>query len=162
MKPSRYSSNILQRFLREFLFVGLLVALFTSCDYSDVEVREIGALSIEKLDKNGLTLNGAVKVYNPNSYKIKIVSTDADVYLEGRKAGKAKLLKNITIPANFEDYVEVSIRADFDEAKAQLLPIILGAAIKRGADIQIKGDIRAKSFLISKKFDFEYAHRADF
>lgn len=103
-----------------------------------------------------------LKVNNPNAYKIKITSTDADLLLDGRKAGKAKLENNITVPANFNDVIEARVRTDFEGGSLQLIPIILGAAVSKKVNLQAKGTIKAKSFIIGHKFDFDYSHEAKF
>lgn len=161
MKPFHYFTSILPNFLNKFLFL-VAVIIFASCDYSDVELRNIREIKIEKLDDKGIEIRGSAKVYNPNNYKIKIKSTDADLFLDGRQAGKAKLLNSVVIPANFDDFIEFRVRTDFTAGSLQLLPIILGASVKRSVNLEIKGKARAKSFIIGKSFDFEYEHKATF
>lgn len=161
MKPFHYFTSTLQNFPNKFLFL-IAVILLTACDYSDVELRTIREIKVDKLDNKGIEFSGSAKIYNPNNYKIKIKSTDADLFLEGRQAGKAKLLSTIVIPANFDDFVDFRMRADFTAGSAQLLPIILGASVKRSVNLELKGTAKAKSFIIGKTFDFEYAHKATF
>jgi len=127
-----------------------------------VELRNIREIKIEKLDNKGIEIRGSAHVYNPNNYKIKVHSTDADLFLDGRQAGKAKLLDKVVIPANFDDFVSFRIRTDFNSGSAQMIPIILGATVKRGLNIEVKGTARAKTFIIGKKFDFDYEHKATF
>jgi LEA14-like dessication related protein len=163
LKPFRYFSSILLTSLKSRTLLWALAALLlASCSYEDVEVTDVREINIEELNKNGLQLSGSLKVYNPNGYKIKVSSTDADIYLEGRRAGKATLMKNISIPANYDDYIEARVKTTFEGGNLKLLPIILGATVKRSANIRLKGTIRAKSFIISKKFDFDYEHEAEF
>ena len=147
--------------LSKFVFLLALISL-SSCDYSDVELRTIREIKIEKLDDKGIEIRGSAKVYNPNNYKIKIKSTDADLFLDGRQAGKAKLLSTVVIPANFDDFIEFRVRTDFTAGSIQLLPIILGASVKRSVNLEVKGKARAKSFIVGKTFDFEYEHKATF
>ncbi|MEM9052573.1 MAG: LEA type 2 family protein, partial [Bacteroidota bacterium] len=117
---------------------------------------------IHKLDKDGISFTASLEVVNPNGYKIKITSTDAELFLEGKKAGKAILEEKIVIPGNFDDVVEARVRADFDGGSLQLLPIIISSAMSKKVDLQAKGYIKAKSFLIGQKFDFDYSHQAKF
>ncbi|NEN23968.1 hypothetical protein G3O08_10700 [Cryomorpha ignava] len=161
MKQFRYSTSTLLNFRSKFLFL-VAVILLTACDYSDVELRDIREIKIEKLDKNGIEIRGSAKVYNPNNYKIKVQSTDADLFLDGRQAGEAKLLDKVVIPANFDDFIDFRIRTDFTAGSVQLIPIIIGASVKRSVNIEIKGTAKAKTFIIGKKFDFDYEHKATF
>ncbi len=145
-----------------FLFIPVVVLFLTSCNYEDVEVEEITGVNIQKLDKNGISFTANLRVVNPNDYKIKITSTDADLFLDGRMAGKAKLENRIVIPANYNDVIEAKIRTDFEGGSLKLIPIILGAAVSKSVDLQAKGTLKAKSFIIGQKFDFDYSHEAKF
>jgi len=164
LKPFHSFSNTSQSFLKSkhllFLLSGLLI--FASCSYEDVEVRNVTDVKIKKLDKEGISFTADLEIVNPNGYPIKITETNADLYLEGNKAGKAILEKKVVIPSHFNDVVEVQVRADFDGGSLQLLPIIIGAAMSKKVDLQAKGYIRAKSFVISQKIDFDYSHQAKF
>lgn len=154
----------MQTFLRSKALFWLLACaiLLSSCTYDNVDLEDVTNVKIHKLDKNGISFSAMLKVNNPNPYKIKITSTDADLLLDGRKAGKAKLENNITVPANFNDVIEAKVRTDFEGGSLQLIPIILGAAVSKKVNLQAKGTIKAKSFLIGHKFDFDYSHEAKF
>ncbi|HKL40791.1 MAG TPA: LEA type 2 family protein [Cryomorphaceae bacterium] len=154
----------MRSFLRsKGLFALLLAAVsLTSCSYEDVEVENITGVKIQKLDKEGISFTANLQVTNPNGYKIHITSTDADLFLDGRKAGKAKLENNIVIPANFNDVIEAKVRTDFEGGSLKLIPIILGAAVSKKVNLQAKGTLKARSFIIGQKFDFDYTHEAKF
>lgn len=153
--------SILDNFPRvlAILIVGIVL---TSCSYEDVEVREVRKVRIDRLDKNGIEFTASLYVTNPNGYRIKVTSTDAEVYLDGRKAGDASLKRHIVVPSNFEGEIEAKIHTDFEGGGLRLLPIIIGASVNRGVDLRVKGDLRARSFLIGRSFDFDYRHKASF
>ena len=154
----------MQIFLRNRALFPLLafVLFLTSCTYENVDVEDITNVKIQKLDKKGISFSAMLRVNNPNAYKIKITSTDADLFLDGRKAGKAKLENNVVIPANFNDVIEAKVRTDFEGGSLKLIPIILGAAVSKSVNLQAKGTIKARSFIIGQKFDFDYTHEAKF
>lgn len=139
-----------------------LVLHLGSCTYSNVEVKEIRKLKIDRLDKDGISFTATLWVENPNNYRIKITSTDADLYLSGKHAGKARLTNRITIPSNYKGGIEASVRTDFDEGSLSMLPVIVSAGLKRKVDLRAAGDLRAKSFVIGRKFAFDYTHEAKF
>ncbi|MCA1763096.1 MAG: LEA type 2 family protein [Flavobacteriales bacterium] len=152
----------MQNFPNKILLLSILLVALQSCNYEDVEVRQVDKVKIDKFDNKGIELSASLHIFNPNSYPVKVTSSDAILYLNGRKAGKMKLLNRVEVPAKFDDFIVAKVRTDFDEGSASLLPIILGAAVKGGVDIRAAGDIRAKSFLIGKKFDFDFTHKARF
>lgn len=127
-----------------------------------MEVREIRRVKIDRLDRNGIDFTASLWMVNPNGYRIKVTSTDADVYLDGRKAGNANLVHNVVIPANFEGEIEAEVKTVFEESGLKLLPIIIGAAVKRQVGIRVVGKAKAKSFIISHTFDFDYSDEAKF
>lgn len=127
-----------------------------------MEVTDVRGIEINSLNKDGIELTGDLKVRNPNGYKIHVKSTDADLWLDGRKAGKAHLIDKITVPANFDNFIKVRVRADFNGGGLELIPIIIGATVKRSVNIKVDGTLKASTFIISKKFDFEYEHKANF
>ncbi len=97
---------------------------------------------------------------NPNTYKVRITDSDADLFIDNRKAGEAMLMNNIVIPANFNDVVEAEVRTDFDGGSLNLIPIILGAAVGNKIDLRATGTVKAKSFVVGKRFEFDYSHSA--
>ena len=118
------------------------------------------SVSVEELDKTGISFSAKLHVSNPNGYRIKVTSSDADLYLDGRMAGKAELRKAIVIPKDFDGEITASVRTDFEGGSLSLIPIVLGAAVKGKVDLRAQGNIKAKSFLIGQKFDFDYSHKA--
>jgi len=125
-------------------------------------MMEVSDVKIHKFDAKGIEFTAKMRVENPNAYKIQIVSTDADLYLSGKHAGKAKLIDKVVIPANFNDIVEAHIRTDFNEGSLSMLPLILGVAMSQKLKLRATGKVRAKSFLIGRNFDFDYSHEGSF
>ena len=136
--------------------------MLSSCSYEDVEVREVRHLEIDRLDRNGVELTATLHVSNPNNYRIKVTSTDAEVFLDGRKAGDANLTHTVLIPPRFDGEIVAGIETKFGEGRSNLIPIILGAAVKREVHVRAVGKVRAKSFVISRSFDFDYEEDAGF
>lgn len=153
----------MQRCLRSNLLPALAaIAVLTSCNYDDVEVKDVRSVKIDRLDGKGITFTASLWVENPNAYRIKVTGTDADLYLSGKHAGNAKLLSHINVPAKFKGVVDVDVRTDFDEGSLALLPVIISAGLKRKVDLRAAGHLRAKSFLVGRKFPFDYTHEAKF
>lgn len=140
----------------------MVVGIVSSCSYDDVELRGVENFDIERIDVKGAEVTGQIKIENPNNYSIKVTSSDADLFLNKTYGGKANLMAPILIPANFNGTVEAKIRADFDKGGASILPIMLSAALKKSVQVDIKGTLKARSFLISQKIDFEVSEKASF
>jgi LEA14-like dessication related protein len=122
----------------------------------------VEGFDVEKLDMQGATVTALVRVDNPNNYKIKVSSSDADLLLNGNYGGKATLIDPLIIPAKFKGSVKTKMKAEFEKGTTQILPIFVSIMMKRSVDIQIKGTLKAKSFLIGKNIDFDITEHAEF
>jgi LEA14-like dessication related protein len=151
----------LQTSLSRFIVI-LGLALFSSCSYSDVELVEVRDVRVVKIDAQGITIKGRLKIDNPNSYPIKVASTEADMYIDGTKTGRANLVNQINVPGRFNDYVDAEVRTDFDKGSLSLLPVMINVGMKGKTKIRLEGNLKARSFVISRKFPFDYTHEAKF
>lgn len=133
-----------------------------SCSYEDVEVVQVESVRIESLDNSGISFAADLRVKNPNGCRVQVTQSDADLFLDGRKAGKAKLREKLVIPSRFDGKVTAFVRTDFEGGSLSLLPVILGATVKGKVDLRADGRIKAKSFVIGQTFDFDYTHEAKF
>ncbi len=144
------------------LWMLLLPFLAVSCNYTEVEVKEIRKVQINNFDSKGIEITATMQVVNPNNYKVQVTGTDADIYLNGKKAGKAVLLQKVVSPPNSDKDLAVRLRADFDSGSASLLPMLFNAAMGKKVEIRAVGKIRVKSVLIGKNIDFDETHKAQF
>ncbi len=160
MKPSHYFTRTLQSFRNNLLLFVLAIASLTSCDYSDVEIVEVGEFNLHEISGSGAKLKASLRIHNPNDYKIKVKSTDADIFINGAMAGEADLVNEIVIPANFNDYLETEIEAKFAKGSVMMLPIALQVSMGKPIEVKVVGTIKARSGLISKKVDFEFEDKA--
>ncbi len=150
----------MRSFLNSFFLIVISLAVLTSCDYSDVEIVDVGEFNLQEISGSGATLKASLRVHNPNDYKIKVKSTDAEIFINGTMAGEADLVREIVIPANFNDYLETEIEAKFSGGSVMMLPIALQVSMGKPIEIKVKGTIKARSGLISKKVDFEFEDKA--
>ncbi len=145
-----------------WLFIAAVLPLLGACNFQDVEVRQVRKVEINRLDRKGVEFTATIHVVNPNAHWIKVTSTDAEIHLEGRKAGDAKLSRPVVIPARFDGNVEARVEAEFDGDGVRLIPILAGAALKRRVHLRAEGNLRAKSMLLSKRFGFDYDDEISF
>lgn len=108
------------------------------------------------MDLKGVNIAVKLKVYNPNSYGFKVSSGEADILFNNNLEGTAVLLDPIKVKANSEDVVDTRIRVDFKNGGLGLISVGLMAIQKEQFALDVKGKIKARSFLITKHVDFEY------
>jgi LEA14-like dessication related protein len=136
--------------------------VLTSCNYEDVDVKEVKGVKVNTFDAKGIELTATLQVHNPNGYKVQVTRTNADLFIDGKKAGKVVLLHKVIVPARTDMTVDAHLRADFDNGSLSLLPMLLGAAMRKKIDIRAAGTLRAKSFVIGHNFPFDETHQAKF
>jgi LEA14-like dessication related protein len=145
------------------LWLFLIASLsLGSCSYDNVEFKDVRQVKIDQLDNKGISFTATLWIENPNDYRIKVTGSDADLYLGGKHAGRAKLLSNVIVPANYKGTIDAQVRTDFDEGSLSMLPVIISAGLKRKVDLRAAGTVQARSFLIGRKFAFDYSHEAKF
>jgi len=122
----------------------------SSCSVQEVKFVGLNNVEVSKIEGNEVYLDVAVKLDNPNTFDIGVVSSDLDLYLSNQYIGKAKLGEKFDIKKGGINDYDLSIIAKGENLSKQLMPILLGAALTGSVEARIKGDIKGKAFLISK------------
>ena len=141
------------------LFVALLLG---SCiKYEQVEVIGVEDVTMNKFSTSGVEVEISIRVNNPNNYKITIVNSDLDIYVKGKRAGKAKITNRIVIPKNSRDVHKIKVKANYNELMGALTGNILGLLTGGSTELRIKGEITAKAKMLRKKFPVDFKKRVD-
>lgn len=156
--------------LREIypVFRGLLVlfsmlAMLSSClKYEEVKVLGVEDVAVKKFSAKSVELEVSVKIKNPNNYKISIVGSDLDLYINRNKAGKAKIMDKIVIPKHSEEIHSFIVQANYKEVMAGLKGGIFSILTGGSVPLRIKGKITAKAKMLRKSFDVDITERVSF
>ena len=139
-----------------------MIFIFASCSYENVEITQLRELKFSELNAKSLKISGEVKVLNPNPYPVKIKSIDADLFVNHKKTGKAKLIKNLKIPSNSHDFIKAEIDTEIDGGSLNILPLVLQSALSGNVEFRLVGDLKASSYLYSKRIEFDFTEQAEF
>ena len=148
--------------MRKYLVLLLTGLLLASCSYEEVEVTEVKELEFTEFKNNSIKLKGLVKVNNPNTYPVKIKAVDAEIFVNGSRTGKVKLVNTIKIPSHFNDFVDIEIDTNIEGGSLNILPIALGAALSKQLEVRVRGDMKASTFIFGRKIEFDYTDTAKF
>ena len=142
------------------LLSGIFILLsFSSCiEYKDVEFLGITDYSINKLDTEDVRITLFLKIKNPNTYNIKIKKSAFDLYLNGKKLGKAKMLDDIKLEKNRSQVHEVVFEGDIKKITQGIFSN-LGVLFGGTAKLRVTGKIKAKAYGIGKKFDVDVTEK---
>lgn len=129
--------------------------ILTSCgEFKEIEVSDIEAFRIEKIDGNQVEMVVTTAISNPNSFGVTVTDADFDVTVEGINLGKTKINKNIKIDRKSTESHAIYFTLELNKLSKAALPTLIGfvAMGKKEVNLKIDGSIKGRAFLISKRF----------
>jgi len=119
-------------------------------------MKGVQDFKIGELKDGKVEVTIAVKINNPNRYKIKIKKTDFDLFVEGKSIGQAKMKEDLTIEKKIEQNYDLVVQADYDEIKKSAGTILTAALFQKTINVQVKGKVRAVvRGIFSKKMEVD-------
>lgn len=147
------------RLLHLYLFL-LISLLLSSCfEYKEVEVEKVSNVSVESFSTKGITIGIDLKINNPNRYKISIVDSNLELFVDNRKIGSAKLKEKIVLQKKSNEIHHVTVETNLKQLLSSALPTLLGLITKTDIELGVKGDIKARAKSLSKKFPLDFKER---
>ena len=128
----------------------LLMTLFSSCSFQDLELKGVEGFEMSKLENGKMEGVMRVKIHNPNSFPITVTKADLDVFAAAVRVGDAHLSENIKIKANSEESYDVKIDANIENVLTGGLGGIVNMLAGKSPTIKLEGQLKARSFLVSK------------
>lgn len=139
------------------LLVFFSVLMLQACvSYSDVEFLGMQGYKINKFTGEELELELMAKLKNPNNYRIKVVDTDMNIFINGAESGKAVLGNKVILKRQSEETHKILIKAQLKNAFSSGLTGLLSMFTGQPMKVGIKGDIKARAMGISKKVPMEF------
>lgn len=131
-----------------FLF---FVALFfvSSCKISEPDFNGIDNVKLDHIENRDVFFNLDANITNPNSFGMKAVKSDLDVYLDEQMIGKLFLVKKVKVKAKHDGVVSVPVKLSLEDGAMFTL---LRYAGKENIPLQIKGILKGGVFIFTKKF----------
>jgi LEA14-like dessication related protein len=129
--------------------IFILLTLLTFSCYKPVEFIEVQKIGFNFKNNQG-AINIFLKIYNPNFYKIKIIKSDLDIYLNKRHLGKLDNIENISIAGQDTSLAEINLElkmADILLNADNFYQIIKNPA---GSTVKILGTITGKTIFGKK------------
>ena len=141
-----------------WLLFLLVIALEGCRVYRDVEFKGVKETRFTSFNGQGVSCEFDVEVYNPNPYKITLMQSDVNLFLEGTPLGKVQLPESAVLQAEKSTVLKLTCTAE-----PSSIPKIVGGAIglvfKKDIVIEGKGNVTAKAFLVTKTVPVEFTQR---
>jgi LEA14-like dessication related protein len=137
----------------------LLILTLQGCRlYRDVEFKGVKDTRFTSFNAQGVSCEFDVELYNPNPYKITLMQSEVDLFLEGTRLGKVQLPSLAVL--NGEEKMLLKLTCT---AEPSSIPKLVGGAIglvfKKELVIEGKGAVTAKAFLVTKTVPVEFTQR---
>lgn len=145
---------------RSLLLFNLLflIVLTPSCEFEEPELIRMEDLKVTKFTKDKIILAIRAKVRNPNNYKVSLVNTDLDIEVNGVALGKAALVNKVSLNKNSTDSYLIELE-NVPENFTKMGLATLGSVFTGGKlTLAVKGTVKGKARLVSKKFDVDFKH----
>jgi LEA14-like dessication related protein len=141
-----------------WLLVLVLITLQGCRVYRDVEFKGVKETRFTSFSAKGVSCEFDVEIYNPNPYKISLMKSDVELFLEGTRLGRVELPSSAVLNADEKTTLRLSCTAE-----PSTIPKLLGGAIgmvfKKDLIIEGKGNVTAKAFVISKTVPVEFKQK---
>jgi len=142
--------------MRFTLIIAIAISFLASCNiYKDIEAQEVRAVRITEISDKGIEAEVDIKIFNPNKYKVSLVSVDADLYVNDKDVGDAKLKRRVVLGKKSNEVHTISLEGDYSEMSGGILETLLGTLFARSINLRVDGTMKGKALLIGKNFYFQ-------
>lgn len=140
-------SILIKSTLKTGFFLSLVTLFLGSCKLNQVQFKGVKGYEFVTASTESVSMKIAFEVKNPSGFNIKVKPANLDLYLDNKLVGDLKIDEKVKIKKRSEGVYEMPVTAFFDKG----LP--LSTIMKGRVTAKIDGKIKAKVFLIGKKFE---------
>lgn len=140
-------------------FLTLVVGLSSCVNFEEVEITDIKQIKVEEFGSKALTMAAEIKIENPNSFSIKLVDSEFDLFIKNEKIGKGRIISDLKLPNESNEYYDIKIRSEFSDLKANTLMSLMRSSIfaQQKVPFKVKGFVKGKALMITKKIELEHS-----
>jgi LEA14-like dessication related protein len=144
----------------KYCTILLFVFSLSSClEYKEVEVIKVVEIGVKEISANGVDVEVALQVKNPNKYNINIVDSDLNLFIKGNKMGSATIKEKVTLKKKSTDVYRFTLQSSFKDLSLSSLPVLMSIMGQNSMEVQIVGDIKAQAKGISKRVPIDFTEK---
>jgi LEA14-like dessication related protein len=148
------------------IFKSCVVLLFalslSSClEYKEVEMVKVIDVEVNEISAQGVAIDVAMQIKNPNKYTIKIVDSDLNLFLKGNKMGTATLKDNVILKKKSNAVYRFTLQSNFKDLGLGSLPALLSLMTQSSMEVQVVGTIKAQAKGISKRVPIDFTEKVE-
>lgn len=134
------------------VFFALLIA--PSCNvYKEVEVSEVKEVRIIRFDQDAVEAEVELVINNPNWYRVVLLESDVDVFINGKEVGKLQLKEKVILANKTSSTRTIVMTGDYDEISSGFLDNLLTLLFANTAKFEVIGTMKGRALMISRKVD---------
>lgn len=145
----------LPSFIKVSIVTIVSAILLSSCEVKDIELVEVEDVKIEKVTGGKIDGVITVKLNNPNGFPVTIKSGDFAIWAGKTEMGTAQLDESFKISANSNESYPIKLKGDVNGVLAGGISGLIGMFTGDDPKLVLKGDIKARSFLITRTVPVE-------
>lgn len=140
--------------MKNAIAIILLGGLLASCStYNEVELTDITAVEVLKLDARSIAMRVDARIDNPNGFTIALEEPDVDLFLNDNFIGKAMLDSALVLDRKAARVYPVYLHTDLKGGP--LLMMLLTGVLNGDVKLGVKGTVAGRSGMLKKRFPFE-------
>jgi LEA14-like dessication related protein len=150
------------KWIKNLALVFSLSVMLSACSYyNDVQVLKVMNIEIVEFSTDIINATVEIEINNPNWYDIKLMDSDLDLFVNGKSMGTVHLAEKVVIPKKSITIQKVEVISDIKDAQANFLQSVMSLLFKKTALLEIKGEVKAKGLMVSKKIPVEIKEEMD-
>jgi len=114
---------------------------------------------VEKFSTKEIAVEVTLKIKNPNNFNIKVTKSNLDIFLNDALLGTALNNNKICLKKESTENHKILLSMSNSQLSKNALSMIMGATLGGKMDIRVKGYIKGKAMMISKKVPIEFSHK---
>ncbi|MEO0404448.1 MAG: hypothetical protein AAF193_06220, partial [Bacteroidota bacterium] len=88
---------------------------------------------------------------NPNWYRVTLLESDVDVFINGKEVGKLTLKEKVILPNKTLSTRIITMSGDYEEISTSFLENLLTLLFSSTAKFEVIGTMKGRALLISRK-----------
>ncbi len=147
--------------MKNILPIILLALSMSSCSYKQINLISMNNVKIKNVSKSGIDMSIDARIENPNNYNIHVKSSDLDVALANKIFGKARVKPTVKLKKNSTLTYPVSIHINYKPLAGGIMQTIPSLVLQKSVTTSVKGKLKGRVFLFTKKFDIDEQKKLD-
>ena len=139
---------------RWLIIVFFILLIAPSCNvYKDVEVAEVKEVKIIRFDQDAVEAEVELVINNPNWYRVVLLESDVDVFINGKEVGKLQLKEKVILANKTSSTRTIIMTGDYNDMSSGFLDNLLTLLFANTAKFEVIGTMKGRALMISRKVD---------